>query len=588
MKDNRGLALAVAIIFIAFSLTVIFAISAPVLAQVRNSARTYYSKQSFFSAEAGLEDVLYRLKNGMEYSDTETLSLNGGTVETTVVDDAGGKTVTADGSVKGHVRNVGAKVITGQGASFSYALQAGTGGFDLAGGSVVNGSVYSNGEIIGHSGVSINGNATAADLVPVSTPAENTTPIPSPQFSSFAYSNTRQDFAQSFQVSNDVPLNTLKLYITRSFKGQYDITVRIAPDDNGWPSLTTLDYATLEQSDVTTNFEWVDVIFDGDFTLEKDTTYWFILDADTSWWGGAYYRMATNFDYPNGRAVVGQRGGQWRETSPEGMDGYFQIESGTGGAKIEGDGGSQWWQPLTVNGDSWAPEINFTNTTGTAYCQSEEGNNEPCDTSREDPPALPFPITDEEILGWKADAEAGYIYNGNLGVGWQGTTTGPIKVNGDLTINGGGDLTLTGTIWVTGDITVSGGGSVQLASSYGNNSGIIISDGNIDVSGNGQFQGSGQSGSYPIVITTSACPFSGSCQGNADAIEITGGSGAVVLIAQDGVLSMNGGTSAKAMSAHTIEITGGGQINYDSGLADITVSSGSTGGWNILYWDEVE
>lgn len=578
MKDNKGLALAVAIIFIGFSLIVIFSLTAPVLAQVKNANRAYYSRQSLFIGEAGIEDVLYRIKNGMDYSSFETLELSGGTAETTISNVGDGTVVKSVGSVLGHARAIESKVITGDGASFSHALQAGTGGFDISGGSSVNGNVYANGEIIGHSGVTINGNATAANLNPVTTPAENTGSVPSPSSVSFAYSNNRQDFAQSFQVSNDTPLNKIKLHMWRSFKGQYDITVRIAPDDNDLPSLTTLDYATLSQSSVSTSASWVEIEFDGDLVLEKDTTYWFILDADTSWWGGAYYKISTNFEYPNGRGVVGQRGGTWRETSPEGQDAYFQIESGEAGSKIEGSGGSQWWQPLNVTGDSWAPEINFTNTSGTAYCQVEEGNNESCDSSREDPPAQDFPITEDDILGWKSDAESGSIYNGNLSVGWQGTTTGPVKVNGNLSVSGGGDLTLTGTLWVTGDINISGGGSVELASLYGSNSGVIVADGAINISGNGQFYGSGQQGSYPIVLTTR----SGS------AIDISGGSGAVILIAQEGTINMNGGTSVKAMVAKTINISGGGQVNYDSGLEDLTISSSGSGGWNIQYWDEVE
>ena len=51
---------------------------------------------------------------------------------------------------------------------------------------------------------------------------------------------------------------------------------------------------------------------------------------------------------------------------------------------------------------------------------------------------------------------------------------------------------------------------------------IIVSDGKISISGSGNIAGSGQTGSYILLITTSTCPV-GSCGGGqgADAIILT-------------------------------------------------------------------
>ena len=580
-KDAGSIMIMVAIIFIAITTTVIFSITVPVLAQIRSATRTDISKQSYYLAEAGVEDVMYRLKNSMEVSSYETLSLNGKTVETTTSDSVNGKTITSEADVSDYIRKVETQIILGSGVAFSYAIQAGTGGFDISGGSVVNGNVYANGSIIGHGGVTINGNATAANGSALAVAYENETPTPPTYNIIFGNSNGTQDFAQSFTATQDAPFNKISVYIKRTSSNPGNLTVRLVEDNGGEPGSNTLDYATLSAGSVTTLYGWVDVVFGSYIPLESGTTYWIVFDDDSAN-SSRYYTMGANTSIGAEEAKVGRFNSSWNGTSPAGLDAYMQIDIGGITGKIEGNGGSQWWQPLNVTGDSWAHEINYTNTTGTNYCEEGFGNagGEPyCDTSRSDPPAQNFPISDANIDGWKAEAESGWTHNGNLSVGWQGTTTGPIKIDGDLTLGGGGVINITGTIWVTGDIIVSGGGSMHLDSSYGGNSGIIIADGEMDISGNGQFQGSGQAGSYPILITTS---------GGSDAMSITGGSGAVVLIAQNGTMQMNGGTSARAMTAQRIEISGGGEIDYDSGLADITLSAAPSGGWNIQSWDEIE
>ena len=88
------------------------------------------------------------------------------------------------------------------------------------------------------------------------------------------------------------------------------------------------------------------------------------------------------------------------------------------------------------------------------------------------------------------------------------------------------------------------------------------------------------------MVTTSTCPDGDGCSG--PALQITGGAGAVILIAQNGTLDMNGGSGARAMAGKRLTITGGGQVTYESGLADLTLQSNPTGGWNIQAWKEVE
>lgn len=250
---------------------------------------------------------------------------------------------------------------------------------------------------------------------------------------------------------------------------------------------------------------------------------------------------------------------------------------------IEGTGGSKWYQPLTVQGDSWSDAVTTTRTDGTLYCQTSTNNypppdGTPCDTSRGVPSTAEFPITEETINDWKEDAEDGGVTTGNVHIDWAGGTLGPQKITGNLTVDGGGTLTLTGPLWIEGTISVSGGGKVVLDSSYEAASEVVIADGVVNISGAGNFAGSGTEGSYPVVLTTSSAN---------PALSITGGAGAVVLISNNGTLKLNGGSAARALSAYRIEISGGGTVTYEEGLTNLFFSSGPSGGFEISGWEEI-
>jgi hypothetical protein len=192
-----------------------------------------------------------------------------------------------------------------------------------------------------------------------------------------------------------------------------------------------------------------------------------------------------------------------------------------------------------------------------------------------------MPLSDGNIQEWKDDAAAGGTQTGNLTVGYAGLTLGPRKIVGNLTVNGGGTLTLTGTLWVTGTVTVTGGGIIRLHSSYGANDGALVSDGRVLVNGGANFFGSGTAGSYPFLITTSSCPADPGCAG-AYAIDLNGGAGTVALVAQNGTVNIAGGGALKAVTARQIRMTGGATLTYDSGLINSSFYSGPGGSWALM------
>ena len=140
---------------------------------------------------------------------------------------------------------------------------------------------------------------------------------------------------------------------------------------------------------------------------------------------------------------------------------------------------------------------------------------------------------------------------------------------------------MSGTLYVHGTVTVTGGGKVRLASSYGTNDGALVSDGRVIISGGATFAGSGTAGSYPFLITTSACPTESGC-GGADAVSLSGGAGTVAIVAQNGNVTIGGGSALKAVTGKQITMGSGATLTYDSGLISSNFSSGPGGSWAFV------
>lgn len=577
------------VIFMFITLTIVLGIANPILKQVQISQNLINSKTSYFSAEGALEDALYRIKNNKSINSGDTVTLNGNSTTITLTTTMNGETVDALSNLSGVVRKMESSVTTGVGTSFNYGVQVGTGGFVLNGGSRINGNVYSNGDIVATNGVVITGSAIAANSAALTADQTNDTPAIPPNTINFRNASASQDLGQSFQLSASSPINKISLYI-KKVGNPSDITVRIVTDSSGSPSTNNMfsTQGTLSASLVSaSNFGWVDVVFPENPQLTPGTTYWVVLD-NGSQSASNYYVIGANSSYVNGVAKVGSYGGTWNNTSPSGLDAYFRIYLG---GLLSTIGGDTYVGGVVIGsagiGDAWAHTVQGATVAGNLYCQSGTYNNKSCNTSRSDPPPQGYPVSNANIVDWENDAVAGGVINGNYSVNSSGATLGPKEITGNLTVSGGGTLTLSGTVWVQGTITVTGGGKIKLASSYGATSGVLLSNGYVILDGGSTLTGSGTSGSYLLVLTTSDCPSDPSCSGN-DAMSVSGGAGAVVLSAQNGVMDLDGGISANAATAYQITATGGSVINYNSGLTNMSFSSGPSGGWDISTWQEVQ
>lgn len=589
MCESRGQALLIFLVFFLFtSLALIFGLVNPSTQAFQNAQETVRSRQSYLLAESGVEDVVYRLRSNKNVSSSETLTLDSTSATTTLTDlGSGQKQVVSLGNVSGRQRTVKVKVVTGSGISFNYGVQAGQGGLDLKGSSGIVGNVYSSGPITGCSSCYITGSAISANSTALSADQTNGVTGTPPNTIVFGNASGTQDLAQSFRLSAESPINKVQLYLKKTGSPS-DATVRIATDTSGSPSTTYLASGVLSASLVTTSYGWINVVFTTNPTLTPDTTYWLIVDAASS--STKYYTIGANTTYVNGSAKIGQAGGTWNNTTPSGLDAYFQFFLGGLTGSIIG-GGSQWNQlPIgTVSGIAQAHTVNYVNVSGALYCQTGAGNNKACNSTLPDPVPQPFPISDANIVDWKEAAESGGTYTGSCTIG--GVTQlsiGNKKITcSTFQITASAVVTVTGPLWLTGNIIVDGAGVLKLASSYGASSEAVIADGRITIGGSSPVNGSGTTGSYILMLSTSNCPTSSSC-GSSNAIDISGAAGAVVLYAADGTIKFSGSASAKEATGYRITLEGATNVTYQSGLINPNFTSGPSGTYAIQSWQETQ
>jgi len=128
------------------------------------------SIESYYAAEAGLEDSILRLKNGMQFSSPNTLAVGNGLTTITISDIVGGsRTIIAEGNTDERIRKLSVTyVVTTREISFFYGAQVDQGGIIMGNNSQIQGNVFSNGSILPSGGgssditetatIAINGN----------------------------------------------------------------------------------------------------------------------------------------------------------------------------------------------------------------------------------------------------------------------------------------------------------------------------------------------------------------------------------------------------------------------------------------------
>ena len=231
-------------------------------------------------------------------------------------------------------------------------------------------------------------------------------------------------------------------------------------------------------------------------------------------------------------------------------------------------------------GNAYAHTVNNSTIAGNLYCQTGSGNNKSCDTSQEDPETLDFPVSDSQIQLWKDEAFTGGTQTGNINLsGDDILTVGPKKIVGNITLSNNAILIVSGTLWVTGNISLSNNAQIKLSSSYGSASGVVVSGGTISTANSALFKGSGSTGSYIMMLTTST---------SSSAINISNSAGTVIMVAPYGTISFSNSASVKEAIAKTINMSNTSSLIYDSGLINQNFIGGPSGSWKVDSWIETE
>jgi hypothetical protein len=148
--------------FLSISLIVVLSSSFIVLRETKVTRDFFLSQKSYFLAEAGIEDLSYRLLNAKHYNSTESLTLDDFSTTIMVSGGGGQAEILSTANVFNLARKIKTNLITGISASFYYGLQVGEGGLVLENSSSVSGNVYSNGPIRGAGSNLIIGDAVSA------------------------------------------------------------------------------------------------------------------------------------------------------------------------------------------------------------------------------------------------------------------------------------------------------------------------------------------------------------------------------------------------------------------------------------------
>ena len=568
------------LLFFSLSTAIMFAVAYPVVSGLQVTKSFLKSKQAFMVANSASNEALYKLNSNMDLASAETVTLAQGTATINVADAAGTKTVSISSDVETYERNYEIELSQGEGVSFSYGLQVGQGGFEMTNNAVVNGNVYANGDIIGVNNAAITGAAIAANVSdPLVDTSNNGGTIDPPFGMNFGgnSSGTPQDIAQSFTVSTTTPVSSIRILIKKTGTPS-NITLRIKNNTSGSPGSTTLGSGTISASTVTTTYGYLSVPLSATVPLTPGTTYWLVLDGANYGTGRYYTSGANDSAFAGGSAKIATTGSTWTSASPATRDLYFDVYVGGDTGLVSG---------VTVGGEAWANTVTGSTVTGTIYCQVGTSNNKACDTSRADPVQQAWPISEGNIQEWKDQATAGGATSSISLSGSQNLTLNSIKVNGDISLSNSSYIYIQGTVYVTGNITLSNDAQIRVHPSLGSSGAIIVTDGRVSTSNNGLFNGSGTSGSYIMVVTTSTCPTGTGCSGG-NAIEINNNSGSVILNAQNGTLKFTNNAAAKQATARKIIMNNNTSVTYEAGLANPNFTTGPSGTWTIDTWKEVE
>lgn len=539
--------------------------------QVKASRQAVERSQALNLAEAGIDKAIAELNNDSSFNG-EAGSLGPGEYVTTVTTiDANNKQITSTGytpSISNATAEVTVKMnvsIDLSSVAFNFGVQVGEGGLSMSNNSVVNGNVYSNGNISGSG--DITGDATVAGGGNASVDQECVINSANYDFNATA----KRDVAQRFTPTVTGALTKISVYLKKTGSPS-NITVRIVSDNSGSPSTTGVGgTGTINSSNVTSSYGWIDATFSTNPSLVSGTSYWLLLDTSSSTSNYYSWAMDSNDGCSNGtsKSTSNWSSPSWAALS---RDMNFRtymggIVTSLTGVDVLGDARAPIMTGCNVSGDAYYNATNTCSVGGTTY------------SGTADSPQQAMPISQAQIDEWKSAAENGGTYNGNYTLtNGQTATIGPLRINGNLTLNNNVTLYLTGPIWVNGNITISNNSIIRIHASLGSAGVAIVADsltnpataGLVNIGNNADIVGNNNPGSYPLVLSTST---------SNSAITLSNNTAGAIYYAANGTVQVANNAGAYQLTGYGISLSNNSTITYQSGLANVTFSNGPGGSW---------
>lgn len=564
--------------------TVLFIISGSQI-YYQNSQYSYQAESATMIAEAGIDKALASLnKTGGSYNGEQETVFGNGSYAVTVTDkDAVTKVLKVTGYIPNKANPKSTRIIEiqaskGVGISFVYGLQVGTGGIEMGNGATFNGSVYSNGDILGGNTSIFQGDVWVAGAGQAISDQQNDcfgVNCLDYVFGKSVGGENRQYVAQSFKPSTSGNLNKISVKLKKT-DSPANPTVRIMRDSGGKPDKNgVLATGMLSANLVTGQYSFVDVTFDTTPNLNGDTTYWIMIASqaldNTNYWiwsndlAQGYTRGLPKWsvDWQAGNPV-------WNNISG---DLGFKTYMGGAATRVNLSSGSVIYGNVHANiitGNLTITKDAYYQTLGPAVVV--QGTKYPDST---DPPPTVFPISEANITDWENAAEEIGVHNGDI-TGCP-AVLGPGKIVGNVSLGNSCNIKVIAPVWITGTLGTGNSTKFTLDSSFGPSSGMIIVDGKVNLGNGVDFLGSGADGSYLMLFATY-----NSILNNDAAISSGNSSISGILYAPNGEVELANGASFREITAWKIELGNSAVLNYQSGLAKTFFSSGPSGSFALV------
>lgn len=553
----------------------------------QNSIYSTQSEKTIALAEAGINKALASLnKSGGSYNgETETLLGEGSYSVVITNQNTTTKTIESTAYLPSKAnpkikRTVKVTASKGIGTAFNYGIQIGEGGMQIAKDSIINGSVYSNGNINMATDTKITGDVyVAGGTAPVANQGaecqdSNCTGF---IFGKNVSGNNQFDVAQSFKPTISNVLNKVGLKLKKTGTPS-NLTVRILGNSAGGPNKNqVLASGTLSANLVTTTYpstdNFIEVAFSTPPNLISDTTYWIVLDGSEN--PNNYWAWSQDLaqSYTRGTAMWS---GNWNASNPvwNNISGDLGFEVFMGGVAtyIQGNSG------VIIQGNAHANTLRDLTIQGGAYYQTAQnitaGQSYP---GAVDPPAQTLPISQVNIDDWKTQATSAGIFNGDI-------TTCPVdlpagKYIGSITFPEGCVVTTGSPLWVTGNLDLQIGVTIKLNQNFQASSGVFMVDNFITLDKDDKILGSGTDGSYLVLISNFNSRDDPSSR-NAITVAKEGNSG--ILYSNLGSISIAKENELTSVTGWKLNIDKELELSYDQGLAGTFFSSGPAGSFSLL------